>query len=183
MPITQEPPITEEFKVCGNSTYGCSKYLGELYIKEVNPYIILRYSHLAGLEKRYYGLVGNFISRIERGLKPQLMGGDQSNDFLDVRDVARANYLALIASWNCQNQIYNIGSGIEITSEDAGKIVCKYMKWDGGVEVVSAREVDPRRFVFNIKKAELMLKFKAQYSFEDTVKYICDRLNKGGIIK
>ncbi len=33
MPIKQKPPITEDFFACGNSVYGCTKYLGELYLK------------------------------------------------------------------------------------------------------------------------------------------------------
>src|SRR3990167_3349294 len=53
MPIRREPPITEEFEGMGNSVYGCTKWMGELYIKGFgNPYIILRYAHLYGKEKR-----------------------------------------------------------------------------------------------------------------------------------
>src|SRR3990167_2574445 len=96
MPIEEEPPITEEFQAEGNSTYGCSKYLGEIYVKEhAHPWIILRYSHLYGKEKWMHGLVGGFLERIERGLTPVLYGGKQSNDFTYITDVARANYLAL----------------------------------------------------------------------------------------
>ena len=43
MPITEEPPITEEFKAQGNSVYGCTKRQGELYIQRLgNPWKILR---------------------------------------------------------------------------------------------------------------------------------------------
>ena len=63
MPITQTPPITEKFKANGNSVYACTKYLGELYIKEhSSTYIILRYSHLYGKDKRYHGLIGGYLS-------------------------------------------------------------------------------------------------------------------------
>src|SRR5688572_9536324 len=82
MPIKQKPPITEEFAGCGNSVYGCTKYAGELYVKQSRaPWIILRYAHLYGQEKRFHGLIGGFLSRIERGLAPTLYGGKQSNDF------------------------------------------------------------------------------------------------------
>src|SRR3990167_4348225 len=47
MPINQDPPITEDFPGKGNSVYGCTKYIGEEYIrKNCNPFIILRYAHL-----------------------------------------------------------------------------------------------------------------------------------------
>ena len=167
MPIKQEPPITEEFRACGNSTYGCTKYMGELYIKAYgNPYIILRYAHLYGKEKRHHGLIGGFLERIERGLAPTLHGGKQSNDFTYIADVAKANYLAVSAPWDKWNQTYNIGTGEELTARAAGESVCKVAGYTGKVEVIEAREVDPQRFVYDTKKAAVMLGFTAAYSFE-----------------
>ena len=66
MPIQGEPPITEEFRAIGNSVYGCTKRLGEIYIQKfASPWIILRYAHLYGREKRMHGLIGGFLERIE----------------------------------------------------------------------------------------------------------------------
>src|SRR5690606_14742979 len=96
MPITQTPPITEDFRACGNSVYACSKYLGELYVRASRvPWIILRYSHLYGKEKRHHGLIGGFLDRINFGMAPVLYGGKQSNDFMYIDDTARANMFAL----------------------------------------------------------------------------------------
>jgi nucleoside-diphosphate-sugar epimerase len=166
MPISQQPPITEDFKACGNSVYGVTKYLGELLIKKhASPYIILRYAHLYGKEKRHHGLIGGFTDRIGRGLAPTLYGGKQSNDFTYVRDVARANYLALTAPWDSYNQSYNIGTGEEITAEAAGKAVCEATGYKGEIEVKEGRTVDPEHFVYDTSKAERMLGFKAEYNF------------------
>ena len=166
MPVTQEPPITEEFKVMGNSQYGCSKLIGELFVQEVNPHIILRYSHIYGKEKRGHGLIGGYWARIQRGMKPMLYGGDQSNDFCYVPDIAQANCKALLASWDAWNNIYNIGTGEELTAEEAGDIVCKVTGWKGGVEKVKARIVDPKRFAYDITKAKMMLNYSPQWTFE-----------------
>ena len=168
MPVNEIPPITEEFSATGNSNYACSKRLGELWLMEIaNPWIILRYGHLYGIEKRYHGLIGGFISRIERGLEPRLFGGRQSNDFVYVKDIAHANYCALKATWENWNQIYNIGTGEEITAEDAGRLVCDLMGYKGKIEINKGREVDPERFVYDISKAEHMLNFKAKYTFKE----------------
>ena len=167
MPITGSGSITEEFEAKGNSVYGCTKFAGETYIRQLNPHIILRYAHLYGKEKRMHGLIGGFVSRIERGLAPTLYGGKQSNDFTYIKDIARANYLALTASWDKWNNIYNIGTGEELSAEDAGKAVCKATGWTGKIEVKEQRSVDPDRFNFDCSKAERMLGFKAQYSFAD----------------
>lgn len=166
MPITQDPPITEDFKVMGNSQYACSKLIGEKLVQRHSPHIILRYAHIYGKEKRGHGLIGGYWDRIRRGLKPMLYGGDQSNDFCYVDDIAQANVLALTATWDKWNQIYNIGTGEELTAEKAGEIVCAVTGWTGGVEKVPGRTVDPLRFVYDITKAKLMLGYKPVYDFK-----------------
>lgn len=167
MPIKRNPPITEEFPAIGNSSYGCSKFVGEEYIRGMAaPWIILRYAHLYGKEKRGHGLIGGFMERIERGLAPTLYGGNQSNDFTYIKDVAKANYLAVRASADKWNQIYNIGTGEELSAQRAGELVCEISGYRGTIEVEEGRTVDPQRFVFDTTKAESWLGFKAAYSFE-----------------
>jgi len=78
-------------------SYGCTKALGEYLVKEHQPHIILRYGHLFGNGKlgSRHGIVAGFYDRIKRGLEPTLYGGDQTNDFVYIYDVAKANVLAL----------------------------------------------------------------------------------------
>jgi nucleoside-diphosphate-sugar epimerase len=167
MPVHRKPPITEEFEACGNSVYGCTKYLGELYIKAAKtPHIILRYAHLYGQEKRFHGLIGGFLSRIERGLAPTLYGGKQSNDFTYISDVAKANVMALESPWDKWHQVYNIGTSEELTTEAAGQAICNVFGYKGEIQRVEQRTVDPDRFVFDCSKAERMLGFTAEYTFE-----------------
>lgn len=171
MPIKKDPPITEDFTVCGNSVYGCSKTIGEFYVMQSDaPWIILRYAHLYGKEKRLHGLIGGFLERINRGLAPQLYGGKQSNDFCYIKDIAEANYLAITAPWDKWNQAYNIGTGEELTAEKAGKIVCEISGYKGKIEKHKGRTVDPERFVYDVSKAENMLKFKSTYTFRQGLK-------------
>jgi len=82
----------------------------------------------------------------------------------------RANYLTLTASPDKWNQTYNIGTGVELTAEEAGKILCKVVGYKGEIEVKPQRGVDPDRFAYNIDKASNMLNFKTQYSFEEGLK-------------
>ncbi len=171
MPIGQYTgTIKEDWSAKGNSVYGCSKYQGELYVREHNPHIILRYAHLYGKEKRMHGLIGGFMDRINRGLAPTLYGGKQSNDFTYIKDVARANYLALVTPWDKWNQVYNIGTGEELSAQEAGKAVCEIAGYKGEIEIKEARTVDPERFAFDCSKAEIMLQFKAEYSFKEGLK-------------
>lgn len=166
MPIEQEGKITEDFQVRGNSVYGCTKALGEKYVqKYANPWIILRYAHLYGKEKRHHGLIGGFISRIDRGLAPTLYGGKQSNDFTYINDVARANVLAITAPWDSWNQAYNIGTGEELTAEEAGKAICEATGYQGEIEKKEGRTVDPEHFVYDTTKAKRMLNFEYEFDF------------------
>ncbi len=167
--VILELPMKEDWPTKGNSVYGCTKHEGELIIKKclpAAPYIILRYAHLYGKEKRMHGLIGGFVERISRGLAPTLYGGKQSNDFTYIKDVARANYLALIAPWDKWNQIYNIGTGEELSAKVAGEAVCDALGWPKKkIEIKEQRTVDADRFYFDCSKAERMLGFKAEYTF------------------
>jgi UDP-glucose 4-epimerase len=166
MPLDKfEPPYAEEIRACGNSVYGCSKATAECYVRQNNPHIILRYAHIYGAEKRMHGLIGGYLDRINFGMKPILYGGKQNNDFVYIKDIARANMLALIAPWDKWNQIYHIGTGEELSAEEAGKIVCELAGYTGEVEIIEGRTVDPSRFVFDTNKSEKMLGFKAEFSF------------------
>lgn len=167
MPINQEPPITETFPARGNSVYGCTKYMGELYTMEHTPHIILRYAHLYGREKRGHGLIGGFLDRIDRGMAPTLYGGKQGNDFTYIKDIAMANYLALTASWDKWNEVYNIGTGEELSAEDAGNIVCEVAGYKGDIERIEQRSVDASRFVFDITRARKKLGYHPRFSFRE----------------
>ena len=166
MPIEQEPPITEEFKARGNSVYGCAKYQGELYVQKANiPYVILRYAHLYGEGKMGHGAIGGFINRMIRGLEPQLYGGQQSNDFTYVKDIAAANLKAL--ETENINDVYNIGTGEEMTTEGVFKVMADRFDYHKEFERFPMRTVDPLRFMFSVQKAKDKLGFIAKYNFKD----------------
>ena len=162
-----ESPFTEESRARGNSHYGCSKAVGEQLVKTHTPHMILRYGHIYGKEKRHHGLVGAFVDRIGRGMRPRLYGGKQTNDFVYVKDIARANKLALEAGWDCWDHTYNIGTGVELSAEDAGATICDVLGYESGMERARERTVDPWRFLLDVSKAERMLGFKAEYGFRE----------------
>lgn len=180
MPVGSEMPITEEFNADLRditTPYGFTKRLGELAVmRYASPWIILRYGHLYGAEKRYHGLVGGIYSKIRAGQKPQIWGGEQTNDFAYVKDIAEANYKALTATWENWGEIYNIGTGIEISTKDAAKTICKIFGYKGEPEVTSARGVDPERFVYDISKAKHMIDFHPKWSFEVGLKDMAKEL-------
>lgn len=171
MPIKGEMPIREDYPVAGNSIYGCSKVIAEKYVQNLTtPWMILRYGHLYGAEKVGHGLIGGYLDAIKAGRNPKLFGGEQTNDFMYIHDVAEANVCALETfpgHGECWNQIYNIGTGVELSAREAGEAVCSVFGYAGPVDIVPQRSVDPDRFVLNCEKAARLLGFRAIYDFRN----------------
>jgi nucleoside-diphosphate-sugar epimerase len=177
MPLDEfEPPYAENIPARGNSVYGCSKALGEKIVARHTPHIILRYAHLYGPEKRFHGLVGGFLDRISRGLAPRLYGGKQSNDFCFIEDIAAANYAALAAPWDSWNEVYHVGSGQELSAEEVGDMICKIVGYEGSIEKLPPRTVDPGRFVFDVRKIKTKLGWEAKYDFESGLRKMLGEL-------
>jgi nucleoside-diphosphate-sugar epimerase len=181
MPLNgHKPPYGEDIPARGNSVYGCTKAMGEYYVRQIQaPWIILRYAHLYGAEKRMHGAISGFLDRMERGLKPVLYGGQQSNDFTFVEDVARANVAALNASWDSWNNIYHIGTGEELSTAAVFQMVKELTGYGGEIDVKEQRTVDPDRFVFDCSKAKRMLGFEAKYSFREGLTKMLGQLGYG----
>ena len=184
MPLNDyDPPYAEDIPARGNSVYGVSKAAGECVVRTHEPHIILRYGHIYGMEKRMHGLIGGFLDRIERGQAPVLYGGKQTNDFVYVDDIARANVLALTAPYDKWGEVYHIGTGEEISAKAAGELICATFGYEGGIERVAQRTVDPSRFVFDVSKAKVMLEWEAEYCFSMGLlamkQQMCDRKHNG----
>lgn len=171
MPITEEGAIKETFEIKGNSVYGCTKAAAELYVQKMTTlWIALRYAHLYGAEKRWHGLIGGFLKRIEHDMEPELYGGKQSNDFLYIKDVAKANLLALTAPWDTWKNAFNIGTGEELTAESAGAIICEVAGYKGDIIKKPQRSVDASRFFYDMTKSNLKLGFYPEYDFKAGLK-------------
>lgn len=115
-------PIGEDHPVEPNSPYGASKLAAEkmclayaqLYELEA---VCLRYFNVYGINQRYdaYGnVIPIFAHRMLRGETLTVFGdGEQTRDFINVRDVAQANLRASHARG--VSAAFNIASGSAIT--------------------------------------------------------------------
>jgi UDP-glucose 4-epimerase len=112
-------PASEEHPTCPISPYGVSKRSGEhyLYFYSVEygiPYIALRYANVYGPRQDPHGeagVVAIFTLRFLSGGQPVINGdGKQTRDYVFVKDVARANLMALQVAYSGP---LNIGTSIE----------------------------------------------------------------------
>ena len=159
-------PVDENHPTSGNSHYGLSKALGERMVwVHKAPFVLLRYSHLYGKDKKHGGLIDNFVERVDRGLRPVLYGGAQTNDFCYIKDVATANVQALLTPH--LGQTFNVGSGEEISTFDAAEVLREATGYKGEFMAGENRAVDAARFVYDISKARDLLGYQPQWSFRD----------------
>lgn len=105
-------PLTESHPIAPLSGYGVSKYSAEMYIRLYGfEYTILRYGNVYGpgqLPGSKAGVVAIFINSLLTGLTPTIFGdGEQTRDFIYVKDVAVASILAM---GKAKNLTLNIGT-------------------------------------------------------------------------
>jgi dTDP-L-rhamnose 4-epimerase len=121
---TLVPVPTPETKPLNcSSVYALSKKTQEEMLLIIGkaygiPVTALRYFNIYGprqsLNNPYTGVAAIFLSRLQNESSPHVFeDGRQSRDFINVRDVALANVLALEAA--DAQRVYNVGTGKPIT--------------------------------------------------------------------
>lgn len=121
-----ELPMTEDHAYNNDTFYGATKIAGEHMFKSLGhryglSWCGLRYMNVYGPRQDYKGayiaVMHKILDRIGNGLAPLVYGdGSQQYDFVHVRDVARANVLAMRATASGKN--YNVGRGIGTSIKD-----------------------------------------------------------------
>ncbi|ENQ3079590.1 NAD-dependent epimerase/dehydratase family protein [Bacillus cereus] len=127
-------PVDENHPLNPVSFYGLSKLTSETYIQLFAKlyglkYTILRYSNVYGARQNAdgeAGVISIFIDRLLKDVNPIIYGdGKQTRDFIFVKDVAHANFLALT---NEDNQICNISSNQQTSVNELISVICSLMK-------------------------------------------------------
>ncbi len=112
-------PADEKHPMAPLSPYGISKLAVEKYLFFYNAqyklkYSILRYANIYGPRQNPHGeagVVAIFSKKLINGVQPVINGdGKQTRDYTFVKDVVKANLLALN---DTASDIYNVGTGKE----------------------------------------------------------------------
>lgn len=167
-------PIAEDHPVEPDTPYGASKLGAEklclayakLYTLEC---VCLRYFNVYGVHQRYdaYGnVIPIFAHRMLRGQPVTVFGdGEQTRDFVNVRDVAEANYLAAMSRG--VSGAFNIASGTRISIN----ALIAEMAAAGGltpvVDYAAPRPGDVRHSLADITQARTRLGFEPQVDLAD----------------
>ena len=159
------------------SPYAVSKITGEMYCRNFADLfgvetVALRYFNVFGPRQdpnaEYAAVIPKFIERIVQGKKPIIFGdGNQTRDFVFVKDVVQANILAMNSSIS---GLYNIGTGIQTSLNDLAGMVMRAAGVSCDITYETARPGDIRYSVADISKAGKELGYAPKYSIEDGIR-------------
>ena len=167
-------PIAEDHPLDPDSPYGASKLAAEKMCLVYNKLhgmrnVCLRYFNVYGPHQRYdaYGnVIPIFTERVLRRRPLTIFGdGEQTRDFVNVRDVAAANLQA--GTTGDVAGVFNIGSGTRITINELARLVHEAAAVADGVEYAPPRKGDVRDSLADIRAAGAAFGYRPRVSITE----------------
>jgi UDP-glucose 4-epimerase len=152
------------------SPYGISKYVPEFYLQTYHQlyglsYTVFRYANVYGERqdpKGEGGVVSIFVDRALNGQELTVFGdGEQTRDFVYVKDVARANIMALTGG---DNEILNISTNQKTSVNELIALMNDILGTKLNVKYDAPREGDILHSYLDNTKATEKLGWTPQYS-------------------
>ena len=166
---TEVLPITENFSGHPLSPYAVDKLAVEKYAKVFNDSfeietVGLRYFNVYGPRQKYgpySGVISIFINKLLEDKAPTIFGdGEQTRDFVNIRDIIEANMLAL-SKRDFSGEVFNISSGRAITINKILKIIKQLLRKEKIDPLYSEpRFGDIKHSYADITKAQKILGYK-----------------------
>ena len=165
-------PANENHPCQPLSPYGISKLSAENYLRFFNEQYdlsttVLRYSNVFGPHQNPHGeagVVAIFCQKLVQDQVPTICGdGEQTRDFISVRDVVQANLIALAPT--CLGT-FNIGTGKETSVNALTDCLLSITSKNISAEHVSPRDGEQRRSVIDFQKFHKSFGWKPKVSLE-----------------
>jgi len=163
--------VDERQPLNAESLYGASKIMGELLVRSVCEangidYVILRYMNVYGSGQKN-GLIPALLNCVADKRPPVIYGdGRQAYDFVNVRDVVRANVLA--AESDVSGEAFNIGGGNDISVNEVVRIILKVADSDM-VPTYEKKDKSFERRVGSSLKAKRLLGYEPLVKFNEGI--------------
>lgn len=162
-------PVRENDPARPISPYGVSKFTVEQYLYVYKAlygieYTILRYSNVYGPRQDSHGeggVVAIFNDQITHGRPCTIFGdGEQTRDFVYVKDVARANLLAIDKG---DGEVFNVSTQTESSVNEVVKVLEEALRVPAVVHFAPERAGDIRRSVLSNDKIRKILGWEPMY--------------------
>ncbi len=163
-------PADEAHPCRSDSPYGISKRCGEIYLdyfarKRGLRAVALRYANVYGPRQDPHGeagVVAIFAEKMLKGQTPAIFGdGLQSRDYVFVKDVVRANLLAL--NNPKASGPYNIGTGVETDVITLARHIAESAGFKGAPRHEPGKPGEQRRSVLSAQRAKGELGWAPEY--------------------
>jgi UDP-glucose 4-epimerase len=173
-------PIDEDSVQRPESPYGITKMVAEHYLRYWQvahglTYTALRYGNVYGPRQDPNGEAGVIAIFTKRFLAHESVridwDGEQKKDYVFVTDVARANVQAIGRG---DNDIFCIGTGRPVSVNEIYKTLAQQTGYEPPITRAPKRAGDIYQSYFNVSKAERLLGWKSEVSFEDGVKAVLE---------
>ena len=165
-------PTNENDNINPMSPYASHKYIGEVYLKLYAKIygletVCLRYFNVYGPrldpEGAYPLVIGYFMKQAKNGMPLTITGdGNQTRDFVHVKDVAKSNILAMTSRNVGKGEIINIGGGIKYSINHIAELIS-----DKNEHI--APRLEPHDTMADIKKAKKLLEWQPEVSLLDGI--------------
>lgn len=179
-------PIRESTVCEPVSYYGITKSAAERYVHATASRIDLKtpfnvtsfrmfnvYGEGQRLDNPYQGVVGIFIGNVMRGEPIVIHGdGEQSRDFVYINDVVDA-WMRAWEETAAHGEVFNLGIGSRYSINELANSVLAafdYSRETYPIEYAPLRPGDQRHMVADISKAQRVLDWQPQVSFDEGVK-------------
>ena len=166
-------PLDEESSQLPESPYGITKMVAEHYLRYWQEahglnYTALRYGNVYGPRQDPHGEAGVISIFAKRFLAHEGVridwDGEQRKDYVSVGDVARANLVALTHG---DNDIFCIGTGQPISVNEIYRNLARITGFEAPITTAPKRPGDIYLSYFNHSKAERVLEWKPEMTFEE----------------
>ena len=170
-------PSKENNKTNPLSPYGLSKLVGEEYLKMYSKlfgvnYVILRYANVYGPRQSAHGeagVVSIFNDKIKEKSDIFIEGdGNQTRDFVYVKDVANANYLCTVE--DVKNEILNVSTNTEISIVNLFNTMKKYSGYEKEALHKEERIGDIRHSKLDNSKLKSLTSWEPKFDLENGLK-------------
>lgn len=168
-------PIDELHPLSMMSGYGVSKHVVEHYLEVYHKlygidYTVFRYSNVYGPRQDSTGeggVVAIFCETMIKGVVPEIYGdGTQTRDFIYVKDVAKANVVAIHA---LDNSIYNCCTGVEVSVNELYRTIAGNLSFEHEPIQKAPREGDIYRTFMTYRKLNDAIGWAPSYDLENGV--------------
>jgi UDP-glucose 4-epimerase len=179
-------PTPENAELQPMSPYGITKMVGEHYLRYFKAmhgldYTVFRYGNVYGPRQDPHGeagVVAIFAKRLIAGQAPVIhWDGEQKKDYVHVKDVARANVLALQGG---SGRAYNIGAGVATSVNELYASLETQLNTGIKPTYGPKREGDVRLSYLEIERVKAELGWTPQIELEqgmvDTVEFFRDQV-------